>query len=45
MLAVAFVGLRLVYLALYLADKGALRSLVWFLGLLCVLGIFVAAAI
>lgn len=29
LLAAAFVGLRLVYIALYLADKATLRSLVW----------------
>ncbi|WKB53724.1 MAPEG family protein [Eleftheria terrae] len=29
LLAAAFVGLRLAYIALYLADKATLRSLVW----------------
>jgi len=44
MLAVAFIVLRLVYGALYIADKAALRSLVWALGFLCVVGLFVVAA-
>lgn len=45
MLAMAFVAVRVVYFALYLADKSALRSLVWLIGLICVVGIFVAASI
>lgn len=31
-LALAFIGCRLVYIALYLADRQLLRSLVWVLG-------------
>ncbi|MFC0444478.1 MAPEG family protein [Pseudidiomarina halophila] len=34
-LAVAFVGLRILYHVLYLANRDKLRSLVWFLALLC----------
>lgn len=43
-LALAFVGLRLVYGALYLADLALLRSLVWAGGLACVIALFVIAA-
>ncbi len=32
-LAMAFIGIRLVYTAMYLANLAALRSLVWFAGL------------
>ncbi|MEY2843532.1 MAG: hypothetical protein RI920_1569 [Pseudomonadota bacterium] len=31
-MAMAFIGVRLVYTALYLANQGSLRSLVWFAG-------------
>ncbi|WP_257387940.1 MAPEG family protein [Tahibacter caeni] len=44
LLAVLFIVLRVVYGAFYLADKPPLRSLTWFLGVLCVVGLFVAAA-
>ncbi|HSX61936.1 MAG TPA: MAPEG family protein [Tahibacter sp.] len=43
--AVAFIVLRLVYGAFYLTDKPPLRSITWFLGLACVIGLFVVAAI
>ena len=43
-LAVAFVAARLLYLACYLADRATLRSLSWFAGFGCVIGIFVGAA-
>lgn len=43
-LAVLFVGLRLVYGALYIADLSTLRSLAWTAGLACVVGLFLAAA-
>lgn len=39
-LAMAFIALRLVYIALYIANQGMLRSLVWFLGLLCCVAMF-----
>ncbi|HJU40638.1 MAG TPA: MAPEG family protein [Tahibacter sp.] len=44
LLAIAFVVLRLVYGALYIADKASARSVVWALGFLCVVGLFVVAA-
>ena len=44
MLAMAFVGLRLLYGAMYLMDWATLRSLVWMGGLACVVGQFVLAA-
>ena len=40
-LAVAFIVLRLVYVALYVADKPALRSLVWMGGLGCTIALAV----
>jgi len=40
-LAIAFVVLRLVYVGLYVADRASLRSIVWTLGLLVSLGLFV----
>jgi len=43
LLAIAFVVLRLVYFAVYLANVAALRSLVWFAALGCAIAIFVAA--
>lgn len=43
-LAVAFVGLRIIYTLAYIYDKPALRSLVWSGGVLCIIGLFVAAA-
>ncbi|GMV28217.1 MAG: hypothetical protein AMXMBFR59_03420 [Rhodanobacteraceae bacterium] len=43
-LAATFIALRLIYGAFYLADKPPLRSLTWFLGLSCVIGLFVVAA-
>jgi uncharacterized MAPEG superfamily protein len=44
MLAIAWVVLRLIYGALYIANLAALRSLVWFSGMACVVGLFVIAA-
>jgi uncharacterized MAPEG superfamily protein len=43
-LAGSFVGLRVLYTLLYIYDRPTLRSLVWFLALLCVVGLFVLAA-
>lgn len=43
-LAVAFIVARVAYLAAYVADRPALRSLAWFLGIGCVVAIFVTAA-
>jgi uncharacterized MAPEG superfamily protein len=42
-LAVAFVVARLVYGGLYVANKPTLRSLVWTIGIACVIGLFVVA--
>lgn len=44
MLAIAFVGFRILYTLAYLYDRPLLRSLVWSAGLFCVIGLFVAAA-
>ena len=43
LLAIAFVVLRVVYFAVYLANLAAVRSLVWFGAIGCVIAIFVAA--
>ena len=40
LLALAFIGVRLVYIAVYLADLATLRSVVWALGLACSIGLF-----
>jgi uncharacterized MAPEG superfamily protein len=45
LLAALFIVLRLVYGAFYLSDRPPLRSLTWFLGLACVIGLFVVAAL
>lgn len=44
-LALAYIVLRLAYGLLYIADKAALRSLVWAGGLACVVGLFITAAL
>lgn len=44
LLALAFIACRLVYGALYIANQATLRSVVWALGLGCVVGLFVVAA-
>lgn len=44
LLAMAFIVLRLLYGACYLADQATLRSLFWFGGIACVVGLFVIAA-
>lgn len=43
-LAATFVLLRIAYTAFYIADRARLRSLVWSLGFICVLALFVAGA-
>ena len=43
-IALLWVGLRLAYGFIYLADLGTLRSLVWFAALLCSVSLFVVAA-
>jgi uncharacterized MAPEG superfamily protein len=42
-LALAFVALRAVYIALYLADRHAARSVVWLLGVLCCVALLFAS--
>ena len=42
MLALAFIGLRLLFGMLYLADKATLRSVVWLAGMVCVVTIFLS---
>ena len=43
LLATAFVAVRVAYGALYLLDSPRLRSTAWALGMVCVIGLFVAA--
>ena len=43
-LAVTFVVARIAYLAAYVADRATLRSLAWFVGIACVVAIFLAGA-
>ncbi len=45
LLAVLFIALRLIYGAFYLSDRPQLRSLTWVLGLACMVGLFVVAAL
>lgn len=42
-LALAFIGLRVAYIACYLANWPLLRSAVWTLGLACSIALFAAA--
>lgn len=44
-LAAAFVALRLAYGYFYITDKPSPRTLVWIGGLMCVVGLFVVAAV
>ena len=44
LLAIAWVALRLIYGVLYIVNLAALRSLVWFAAMGCVVGLFIAAA-
>lgn len=44
-LALAFIGFRALHAGFYLADKPMLRSHAWRLGILCVIGLFVVAAV
>jgi uncharacterized MAPEG superfamily protein len=43
--AVAFVVFRILHAAFYIADKPMLRSHAWRLGIICVIGLFVVAAV
>ncbi|MGH8105457.1 MAG: MAPEG family protein, partial [Arenimonas sp.] len=42
LLALSFIGLRILYGILYMANKASLRSLVWLAAMVCVVMIFVA---
>lgn len=44
LLAVAAIGARIAYTACYLSDRATLRSLCWFLGMLCIFALFGTAA-
>lgn len=44
-LALVFIAARVAYVGAYIADRPTLRSIVWGIGLLCVIGLFVAAAL
>lgn len=44
-LALAFVAARVAYSAFYILDRPALRTVVWTVGIACVIGLFVAAAL
>ncbi len=41
----AFIAIRLVYLWCYAKDLATARSLVWFAGVFCVIGLYVASAL
>jgi uncharacterized MAPEG superfamily protein len=43
-LAMTFVVARVLHGLLYVADRATLRSLVWSVGFLCVIGLFITAA-
>jgi len=43
-LAIAFIGIRVLYGVMYLANLAALRTLVWTAGLGCVIALFMAGA-
>jgi len=40
LLALAFIAIRLAYIALYVADQATLRSLVWAAGVACSIALF-----
>ena len=44
-LAVVYIGARVLYTWLYVSDRSTLRSLFWFVGLLCIVGFFICAAV
>lgn len=44
-LAVSYIVLRLLYGALYIANKGMMRTVIWALGLLCTLALFFTASV
>ena len=43
MLALSFVAMRVLHAVFYVLDKPTLRSLAWFAGFACVIGLFVLA--
>jgi uncharacterized MAPEG superfamily protein len=43
-LALAFMGARILHGAFYVTDRATLRSLVYIVGLLCTVGLFIAGA-
>lgn len=45
LLAMAFICCRVAYGFAYIFDKATIRSLVWFGGFLCVIGLYVSAAL
>jgi len=44
LLAVSFIGLRIVYGLFYIADQATLRSIVWIASVGCVVALFASAA-
>jgi len=44
LLAVTFVISRILYAVCYIRDLATLRSVVWFIGVLCIVGLFVISA-
>lgn len=44
LLALGFIAMRILHPIFYVMDKAALRSLVWGLGFLCVIGLFLISA-
>lgn len=44
-LAIVFIVLRIVYGICYIKNLAAARSMVWGLGALCIVGLFIAAAV
>lgn len=43
-LALVFIAARLIYGVLYVVNKPTLRSLAWFVGIACVVGLFIVAS-
>lgn len=44
-LAIAFIVFRLLHGYCYITDRASMRSLVWFGAMLCVIGLFITAAL
>ena len=45
LLALLFLVLRLLHAVFYITDKASLRSYSWQFGMLCIVGLFVVAAL